>query len=267
MRKQQRTIILLTVLVLLVTVSPTFAAEEAGGSPLDTLGINLGFLISQLVNFGLITGVLTLLLWKPAVNAMDARAAKIQKGVEDANAAANARKNAEAEAEKILAQARQEANQIIAQASGRGDEAAKSIQVAARDNADKIAAEAKTRGEEAVASELAGLRGQVAQIAVAISERLIGASMDDKKQKELVSSFLSNVPADGKNLGGDVTVISAMPLEAPEQDKVKKELSKANSVTFKVDPTILGGLVLRAGDRVVDGSVKSNLTSVSALLS
>jgi F0F1-type ATP synthase delta subunit len=57
-----------------------------------------------------------------------------------------------------------------------------------------------------------------------------------------------------------------MPLDTAEQDKVKRELTGAGSVSFKVDPAILGGLVIRSGDRVVDGSVRSNLGSAASRL-
>jgi F0F1-type ATP synthase delta subunit len=36
---------------------------------------------------------------------------------------------------------------------------------------------------------------------------------------------------------------------------------------FKVDPAILGGLVIRAQDKLIDGSIKSNLNDLSGRLS
>ncbi|NOG48034.1 MAG: hypothetical protein HND48_00195 [Chloroflexi bacterium] len=87
--------------LLALAVTPAFAAEE-GGDPLGALGINGGFCLAQWVNFGLIFVLLTALLWRPMMNHLDSRSAKIKKGIEDA-AAANARKNAEAEAEDSIA--------------------------------------------------------------------------------------------------------------------------------------------------------------------
>lgn len=265
MRAHKRTIVMLSVVgVLALSVSPAMAAEVAGAGPLDKLGINLGVIIAQLINFGLILLLLGGLVLRPALNMIEARGAKIQKGLEDAAAAANARRNAEAEAEKILAQARSEANQIVAAAGGRGEEVAKNIETEARAEADKIRADARVSAQTERDAELAGVRGQVVAISVALAERLIGSALDANRQKELVSDFLTKAPAGAKALGGEVTVISAMPLEAAEQDKVKKELTAAASVVFKVDPSILGGLVLRSGDRVIDGSVRSNLNSLAS---
>jgi F0F1-type ATP synthase delta subunit len=40
---------------------------------------------------------------------------------------------------------------------------------------------------------------------------------------------------------------------------VIKALGGKGEVTFKVDPNILGGLVVRVGDKVLDGSVSGQL--------
>ena len=56
-------------------------------------------------------------------------------------------------------------------------------------------------------------------------------------------------------------VTSALPLTDEEQANVKKALSAA-VVEFKVDPRILGGLIVRAGDQVVDNSVASQMSAL-----
>lgn len=240
-------------------------AEEAPPSPLAPLGINSGFLIAQIINFGAIFIFLLFILWRPLVNMLDARAAKIAKGLEDAAAAAKARMNAEQEAEGILAKARAEANKIIEEARARGDEVAKSIEVAARNEADKIKSDARAEAAAARDAELAGLRDQVLNISVAVAQRIIGENLDAKKQKALVDNFFSKVPAEAKNFSGSVEVVSAMPLSDAEQSKVKEEIG-ASDVVFSVDPNILGGLVVRSADRVVDGSVRGNLSNLASRL-
>ncbi len=54
-----------------------------------------------------------------------------------------------------------------------------------------------------------------------------------------------------------------MPLTDEEREKVKADVLEkvggSASVSFKVDPGILGGLVIRVGDRVLDGSVAGKL--------
>ncbi len=240
-------------------------AAESAPSPLTPLGINSGFLISQIINFSAIFVFLLLVLWRPMVNMLDARSAKIAKGLEDAAAAAKARMNAEQEAEGILAKARAEANKIIEEARGRGDEVAKSIETAARNEAEKIKSDARAEAAAARDAELAGLRDQVLNISVAVAQRILGENLDAKKQKALVDDFFSKVPAEAKNFSGNVEVVSAMPLSDAEQSKVKKEIG-ASDVVFSVDPNILGGLIVRSADRVVDGSVRGNLSNLASRL-
>ena len=261
---KKRWIIVLTMLALLVVIPAALAAEEGGG-PLGALGINQGFLIAQLFNFGLIFILLTVFMWRPLVNMLDARSAKIQKGLEDAQAAANARMNAEAEAEKILQQARTEAQTTIDEARNRGEEVARQVQQEARTEADSIREEARQAAVEERDAQLAGLRSQVAAISIAVAQRLIGEALDEKKQQALIDDFFAKVPAEAKSLTGDVTVVSAMPLSEAEQAKARKEIG-ADNVNFEVDPSILGGLVIRSSDRVVDGSVRSGLGQISQRL-
>jgi F-type H+-transporting ATPase subunit b len=238
-------------------------AEDPGA--LGALGINGGFLLAQWINFGIIFLALTFGLWRPIMNHLDARSAKIRQGIEDAAAAANARRNAEAEAEKILAQAQREVSVKVNEGQTRAEDVARQVEAEARREAEKILADARAAGTAARDAELAALRGQVTAIAVAISQRLLGETIDEKRQKKLVSDFLTAVPADARNLKGEVEVVSAMPLDADEQNKVKSAIG-AQDARFTVDPTILGGLVIRAGGRVIDGSVRNNLNSLAGRL-
>jgi F0F1-type ATP synthase delta subunit len=63
-----------------------------------------------------------------------------------------------------------------------------------------------------------------------------------------------------------VGVTSALPLTPAEQASVKADLSRQlgdiKEITFDVDPSILGGLVVRVGDKVIDGSVSSKVNAM-----
>jgi F-type H+-transporting ATPase subunit b len=233
---------------------------------MEGLGINPGYLLVQIIAFIVIYTLLTRFVYDPLITILRERRTRIAKGLEDAAAAANARLNAEAEAEKILAAARAEAQGIIAEARGRGDEVAKAVEAEARSEAESIRAQARQASTEERDTQLAGLRSQVAAISIAVAQRLIGASLDEKRQQALIDDFFSKVPAEAKSLSGHVEVVSAMPLSQKEQDKAKKEIG-ASDVTFTVDPGILGGLIIRSEDRVVDGSVRSGLNELAGRLS
>ncbi len=245
------------------------AAEAAGGEEkaggIEALGLNAGYLFAQIVNFLIIFGALSALLWRPIVNMLDSRSAKIQKGLEDAQVAANARRNAEAEAETIRSNARADIAKGVEEGRSRGDEVAKQIETEARAEAERIRTEARVAAAAERDQQLAGLRGQIAAISLAATQKLIGAALDDKKAKSLIDGFFTDVPKEALKLGGNVEVVSAMPLDEAEQNKAKKSIG-ADSISFVVDPNILGGLIVRSGDRVVDGSVRSGLNDLGARL-
>ncbi len=69
----------------------------------------------------------------------------------------------------------------------------------------------------------------------------------------------------------EVTVVSAYELDDTQQDKLagalKKRLNREISITTQVEPKLIGGVILRAGDTVIDGSVRGRLNRLSEALS
>ena len=67
-----------------------------------------------------------------------------------------------------------------------------------------------------------------------------------------------------------VTATTAVPMKKDTQDKLKdiisKKLSKDVIFENEIDESIIGGVLLRAGDKVFDGTIKSELKSVEKQL-
>ena len=232
------------------------------GDVLANLGINPGLMLIWAVAFIVVYVVMTRFIYDPLVNVLNERRNRIAKGLDDAAAAAAARQNAEAEAEKILAQARSEAQKVIDEARGRGEDVASGIEQEARQAAAKIHADAQSEAVATRDTELGNLREQVLQISVAVASRILGDSIDAAKQQSLVNSFIADLPADARGLGGSVEVVSAMPLTDAEQAQVVSEVG-ASEADFSVDPSILGGLIVRWSGGMVDGSVRSQLSQMA----
>ena len=68
----------------------------------------------------------------------------------------------------------------------------------------------------------------------------------------------------------DVEVVSAAPLDAAQAEKLERALStrlkRRVRMQNAVDPTLLGGAVVRAGDLVIDGSLKGRLQRLATEL-
>jgi F-type H+-transporting ATPase subunit b len=243
---------------------------------LEKLGINLGYLLVQTFNFLILIVVLRVWVYKPIVGLLERRRQSIAQGLEDARVAAEARANAEKDAEKIVAEANRQASQIVAEARDRAEVAARDVKASAEVDATKAREKALAEVDEDRNRILGDLRGQIAGISIAAAQKLVGEALDEKRQHILLDEFFSGVKS-GKVVvldnstfkGASAEITSALPLTLVEQNTVKSEiLSKtgAEAVTFRVDPSIMGGLVVRVGDKVLDGSVAGKLEGLRASL-
>jgi F-type H+-transporting ATPase subunit b len=243
---------------------------------LEALGINLGFLVIQILAFIIVFLALEAWAYKPLLNMLETRKKKIAQSLEDARVAAEARADAEKEAARILAEAHAEASKVVREATERAQGAGRDAKTAAEAEAyaarETILAEAQQERNRI----LGDLRGQVAALAIAATQKLVGQTIDEKRQHALIGEFFSGVRSgkvvlleDSALAGESAEVTSALPLSPDEQDAVKKHLLakvSAQAVTFRVDPTILGGLVIKVGEKVVDGSVAAKLEELRQTL-
>ncbi len=233
---------------------------------MDALGINLGYLLMQILLFVILLLVMTNYAYGPILKTLEERKARIAKGLEDARQAAIARDNADAEAKKILDAARAEAAKARSDAAVQAEETAKGIEAKAREEAKAIVAAAAQDAEAERNRILSELRGQVASISIAAANKLVGEALDEKRQRAIIADFFAKAPAGLADMSADKAVVtSALPLTDEEQANLTKSL-KGAAVEFKVDPSILGGLIVRAGDQVVDSSVASQMAAMGESL-
>lgn len=227
------------------------------------LGINIGYFLMQFFGIGILTLLLMGLLYKPMLKTLEERKARIAKGLEDARQAAIARDNADADAKKILDEARVEAAKVRQEAAAQAGDQAKVILAKANDDAKEVISNARVEAEGERNKILAEMRSQVAAISMAAANKLIGEALDEKRQRALLADFFAKVPATVSGMSGDkAEVTSALPLTSEEMAKVKETI-KAGSVEFKVNPKILGGLIVRVGDQVVDNSVAGQMAGLA----
>jgi F-type H+-transporting ATPase subunit b len=229
---------------------------------MEGLGINLGYLIVQIGAIIVLIVLMRGFAYKPITRMLEERQARIAKGLEDARQAAIARENADVEAKKVIDEARAEAAQIRSDAVIQAEETASGIVSKANADAKTILANANEEALEERNRILGDLRTQVASISIAAANKLVGESLNEKRQHEIIADFFAKVPAGVAELKGETAeVTSALPLTEAEKNTVKKTVN-IKEVTFKVDPAILGGLVIRVGDQVLDDSVASQMTEL-----
>jgi F-type H+-transporting ATPase subunit b len=236
---------------------------------LEALGINLPFLLVQIVNLLIVYVVVAKWVVGPISGLLEKRRQNIAQGIEDARVASEARAAAESEAAKIIGNAQAEASKIVREANERAQGVAKEVRTEAEAEAAR-AREAALNEAEAERNRILGdLRGQVAALSIAATQKLVGDALDEKRQRALLEDFFSGIKSgkivvldDATFKGESAEVTSALPLTDDEKDAVRNDvLAKvgAQAVSFRVDPSILGGLVIKVGDKVMDGSVAGKL--------
>ena len=244
---------------------------------MEKLGVSGGYFLFQVLNFAIVAILLYAWAYRPIVKMLETRKTKIAQGLEDARVAAEARANAEQEAARIVTEAQARANQLVREATERAEVAVKEVHVAAEAEAGKVREAAKLDAQVERDRILGDLRGQVAALSIAAAQKLVGEALDEKRQHALLNEFFAGVKAgkvvvlEGANLSGaSAEVTSALPLMPDEMEAVKRDvLSKLGNqatVSFRVDPNILGGLVVRAGGKVLDASVAGQLESLRQTL-
>lgn len=160
---------------------------------LESLGFEFPKFLWQVVNFLILLFILKKFAYKPLLNMLDER----KKSIEDA---INNAETAKVEAEKLrkdyesrLAEAKQEAQDIIAKATKLGEEMKKDIVT----NAQEEATKAIQRAQEEIAREkdqaIAALRNEVATLAVMAAGKVLGKAVSVEDHQKLVQDFVSEV--------------------------------------------------------------------------
>ncbi len=246
---------------------------------MEGLGINPWMLLAQIVSFVLLVVILRAVGYKPIQKMLQERQERIARSLEEAKAAEEARAKVEAEREEILSRSRTEAQEIVAEAQRRAREEREKLLAQAREEAERIRESARQEAEAERAQVLGQMREQIVALSIAAAHKLVGEALDEQRQRALVEAFFSGVregrvvvlPEEMEKAEGPVVVTSAVPLTEKEAAIVQRELEArlgaGVDITFRVDPQVLGGLVVRIGDRIVDASFAGQLEQMRRALS
>jgi F-type H+-transporting ATPase subunit b len=157
----------------------------------NAFGVNLPALFFQVVNFLLLLYLLNRFLFKRVLGLVDERRSRIEKGLEDAEAAARDRELARAEREAAVAEARKEAANVIANANKIATDTRDEILTQARADAEKVLERARQEITAEKEKAMAELRAQVADLALEAAGKLVRSDMNATTQRRLVEEFLS----------------------------------------------------------------------------
>ena len=135
-------------------------------------------LLAQVLAFLILIWMISRLLWKPMIDALEARRKRIAEGLAAAEQGKQDLEKAKESADAELANSRARAGEIIAQAERRATEIKEEAKLKAREEADNIRRSAESdiarRSQEAREQ----LRHEVAQLAVLGAAQVLGKEVD-----------------------------------------------------------------------------------------
>lgn len=157
------------------------------------LEISIPDLVFAIVNFVILMAILRKFLWGPVMKTMDER----QKGITDSlEKAAVAKKEAD-ETHAVLAgeieNARRQAKAIVDEAQQAGEAVKSDIIDQAQKSASDMITRAQAEIEQQKLEAIAQLKGEVADLVVITTGKLLGENMSEEQHKVLMDKYIAEV--------------------------------------------------------------------------
>lgn len=156
------------------------------------MNINLT-LIGQTISFAFLVLFCMKIVWPALLGIMQAREKRIADGLEAANRADKDLELAQKKATQQLREAKEQAAAIIEQANKRANQIIEEAKGQAVIEGDRLKAAAKAQIEQDVNRAKEELRGKVAALALAGAEKVLGATIDENANSELVNQLAANL--------------------------------------------------------------------------
>ena len=167
------------------------AGEEGGGSFLVSPG--LGLMIWTLILFLFTMWVLSKLAFPKIQEALDRRAKTIAESLDTAERQRRESDELLAEYRGRLAEAREQADDIMARARKAAETAEAEATTAGREKREELVSQAKRDIEAETRRSLEQIRGEVADLTVLATEKVTRKSLSGEDQKRLVEEALAEV--------------------------------------------------------------------------
>jgi len=171
----------------------TYAAEAENTG----LTINWFWVLASASTFVLFLAIIWPLAFKPMAAMLATRAARIEQGLIDADAARRDREAAADQRQAVLAEARREANEIIVRAQRSADDALAQGVAQTRAEIERLREQAVAEIEAERLRALADVRGQVADLALLAAGKVVGETMTGDRERRLVEEFLAQATVPG----------------------------------------------------------------------
>ena len=150
-------------------------------------------LIGQMIVFSVLVWFVKSVLWEPMLKVLEDRKARIADGLAAAEKGKHEEELARQKALDELKKAKAEAAEIVAQAQKRASEIVDEAKNAAVEEAGRVKVAAQADIEQEVSRARESLRTQVAALAVAGAEKILGREVDAKAHAKALDELAAQI--------------------------------------------------------------------------
>ena len=158
------------------------------------IGIDWQVLLAQLINFGILFGLLFFLLYKPMRRMLDERSAKIKESMDQAEQIKEQLARTDEQVREQMEVARREGQGMLAQAAQMGERLKEEAREGAKQEAETIVARARAEIERERGEAIEDLRSQFVDLAIAAAEKVVSETLDKEKHRRLIDEVLEQAP-------------------------------------------------------------------------
>lgn len=159
---------------------------------MEGIGINLPLLVAFVINFVILFGLLSIVLYKPVLKMLDERQAKIKESLEQAEQIKEEVARSDEQIKANLKAAHKEGQALIAQAAQIGERLTEEAKEKARQEAESLIAKAHAEIGRERDKAIDELRKEFVDIAILAAEKVINETLDREKHRKLIDEVLDD---------------------------------------------------------------------------
>lgn len=173
----------------LLLAAPAPAAAQDGG----LFAVDPGLALWTIVVFLLVLWVLGKFAWRPILGSLESREKRIQESIDEARTMREEAERLLQEHKSQLADARRQAQEIVAEGREAGERVRREIEEKARESAEQLVERARGEIERERDQAVEALRREAVELAIAAASKLLREKLDDPADRELVKTFLEDL--------------------------------------------------------------------------
>lgn len=159
---------------------------------MESLGIDLKLLISQIINFGLLFIILSKLLYKPIQKLLDDRKKAVELTEENLKKSKIQLDNIEEDRKKVMVQANKKASEILAHGKDLSKKQQDEVLENAQNEAKNIISEAEKRSNQLVDEVTKIVQKRTGKMVVDVTESVL-RNLDTETQHKIIQNILKKL--------------------------------------------------------------------------